>query len=97
MALLDPFNPRSVAFQVHRIEEGIATLPILRRDGMLEEPKRLATQLSAELTTERPELLNDGRILAVEHSLLDLANAIAARYFLQGAGFGRAEKVTGFE
>ncbi len=95
MALLDPFNPRSVAFQVNRIEEGIATLPVLRRDGILEEPKRLTTLLSAELTTERPELLNEARILAIEQSLLALANAIAARYFLQGAGQGRAEKVTG--
>ena len=95
MALLDPFNPRSVAFQVNRIEEGIATLPVLRRDGILEEPKRLTTLLRAELTTERPESLNDSRILAVEQSLLALANAIAARYFLQGANHGRAEKVTG--
>lgn len=95
MALLDPFNPRSVAFQVNRIEEGIATLPVLRRDGILEEPKRLTTLLSAELTAERPELLNDLRILAVEQSLLALANAIADRYFLQGAAQGRAERVTG--
>ena len=28
MALLDPFNPRSVAFQINRIDEGISTLPI---------------------------------------------------------------------
>ena len=40
MALLDPFNPRSVVFQVNRIDEGIATLPVLRRDGILEEPKQ---------------------------------------------------------
>jgi uncharacterized circularly permuted ATP-grasp superfamily protein/uncharacterized alpha-E superfamily protein len=97
MALLDPFNPRSVAFQVNRIDEGISTLPVLRRDGMLEEPRRLTTLLRAELTTERAEALNDARILAIEQSLLTLANAIAARYFLQGAGQGRAEKITGFE
>jgi uncharacterized alpha-E superfamily protein len=95
MALLDPFNPRSVAFQVNRIEEGIATLPDLRKDGILEEPKRLATLLSAELMTERAEALNDSRILAVEQKLLALANAIATRYFLQSASQGRAEKVTG--
>jgi uncharacterized circularly permuted ATP-grasp superfamily protein/uncharacterized alpha-E superfamily protein len=97
MALLDPFNPRSVAFQVNRIDEGISTLPVLRRDGMLEEPRRLTTLLRAELTTERAESLDDSRILAVEQGLLTLANAIAARYFLQGAGQVRAEKVTGFE
>jgi uncharacterized alpha-E superfamily protein len=97
MALLDPFNPRSVTFQVARIDEGIATLPVLRRDGILEEPRRLATLLRAKLTTERAESLDDARILAIEEELLALANAIAARYFLHGAGPGRAEKVTGLE
>ena len=97
MALLDPFNPRSVAFQVNRIDEGLGTLPVLRRDGMLEEPRRLTTLLQAELTTERAESLDDARILAFEQKLLVLANAIAARYFLQGAGESRAEKVTGLE
>ncbi len=97
MALLDPFNPRSVAFQVNRIDEGIGTLPILRGDGMLEEPRRLTTLLRAELMTERAELVDDSRILAIEQRLLSLANAIAARYFLQGANQARAEKVTGLE
>ena len=98
MALLDPFNPRSVArFRVNQIDEGISTLPVLRRDGMLEEPRRLTTPLRAKLTSERAESLDDSRIFAVEQELLALANAIAARYFLQGATQGRAEKVTGFE
>ena len=95
MALLDPFNPRSVAFQVNRIDEGIGTLPVLRKDGMLEEPRRLTSLLRAALTTERAETLDESSILGVEQRLLALANAIAARYFLQGAGHGRAEKVTG--
>ncbi len=95
MALLDPFNPRSVVFQVSRIDEGISTLPVLNRDGILEEPKRLATLLRAELTAEQAETLNESSILSVEHRLLALANAIAARYFLQGAGQARAENVTG--
>ena len=59
MALLDPFNPRSVVFQVNRIDEGIATLPELRRDGIPEEPRRLTTLLAAELATERAEALDD--------------------------------------
>jgi uncharacterized circularly permuted ATP-grasp superfamily protein/uncharacterized alpha-E superfamily protein len=95
MALLDPFNPRSVAFQINRIDDGMKTLPILRRDGILEEPSRLTTILKAELMTERAETLDDSGILAVEQRLLALGNAIAIRYFLQGADQGRAEKVTG--
>src|SRR5208283_6162649 len=65
MALLDPFNPRSVAFQVNRIDEGIATLPELRPDGIFEEPKALTTLLGAELATERAERLDDARILEI--------------------------------
>jgi uncharacterized alpha-E superfamily protein len=95
MALLDPFNPRSVAFQVNRIDEGIASLPVLREDGMLEEPRRLASLLEADLTAQRPESFDESSILSVEQRLLALANAIAGRYFLQGAGQRRAEKTTG--
>ena len=95
MALLDPFNPRSVGFQVASIDDHIATLPILRQDGMLEEPRRLSTQLRAELATQDAEKIEDAAILTLEQRLMTLAETIAARYFLQGANHARAEKVTG--
>jgi uncharacterized circularly permuted ATP-grasp superfamily protein/uncharacterized alpha-E superfamily protein len=95
MALLDPFNPRSVGFQVASIDDHIATLPILRQDGMLEEPRRLSTQLRAELATQDAEKIDDAAVLGLEQRLMILAEAIAARYFLQGAHHARAEKVTG--
>ena len=95
MALLDPFNPRSVAFQAAAIDDHIAALPILRQDGMLEEPRRLSTQLRADLATEDAEKIDDQAILGVEQRLMSLGEAIAARYFLQGAHHARAEKVTG--
>ena len=41
MALLDPFNPRSVAFQVNLIDEHLAALPALKQDGVPEEPRRM--------------------------------------------------------
>ena len=95
MALLDPFNPRSVAFQVNGVDDALGALPTLRQDGMPEEPRRLATQLRAELSTRRAETLEDADILAVEQRLMALAEAIGARYFLQGAQFVRSEKVQG--
>jgi uncharacterized circularly permuted ATP-grasp superfamily protein/uncharacterized alpha-E superfamily protein len=95
MALLDPFNPRSVAFQVAAIDDHIAALPILRQDGMLEEPKRLSTQLRADLATQDADRIEDQAVLGLEQRLMMLAEAIAARYFLQGAHHARAEKVTG--
>ena len=95
MALLDPFNPRSVAFQTKLIEEHIANLPVLRQDGLPEEPLRLATLLGAELAAEYADRMEDSRILAIEQRLATLAEAIATRYFLQGASQARAEKVIG--
>ncbi len=92
MALLDPYNPRSVAFQTRRIEEHIATLPVLRQDGIPEEPLRLATRLSAELDTEVADRLEDASVLGIENRLTQLAEAIARRYFLHGAS-ARAEKI----
>jgi uncharacterized alpha-E superfamily protein len=95
MALLDPFNPRSVAFQVNVIDDQISALPALRQDGVPEEPRRIATLLRAELAAEYPDRLDDSRILAIQQRLMSLAEAIATRYFLQGATHGRAEKITG--
>ena len=91
MALLDPFNPRSVAFQVNLIDEHLTALPALKQDGVPEEPRRLATLLRAELAAEYADRVDDQRILAVEQRVMTLADAIAARYFLQGAAAGRAE------
>jgi uncharacterized circularly permuted ATP-grasp superfamily protein/uncharacterized alpha-E superfamily protein len=95
MALLDPFNPRSVAFQAKLIVEHIAALPLLRQDGFPEEPSRLAALLSAELASEYADKIEDQRILAFEQKLAALAEAIASRYFLQGASQARSEKVLG--
>jgi hypothetical protein len=61
----------------------------------LEEPARLATLLNAELASEYADKLEDSRILAIEQRLANLAEAIATRYFLQGASHARAEKVIG--
>ena len=95
MALLDPFNPRSVAFQVAAIDDHIAGLPVLRQDGVLEEPRRLSMQLLAELSTEDADAMDGRAILAVEQKLANLADAIGARYFLQSGKAKRAEKVMG--
>ncbi len=95
MALLDPYNPRSVAFQMRLIESHISSLPVLRQDGLPEEPMRLATLLRAELAAEYADRLEDMSILAIEQRLAALAESIANRYFLQGAAHGRAEKIMG--
>lgn len=95
MALLDPYNPRSVAFQTERLAEHIATLPLLRQDGMLEAPNRIAIEVSADLATKVASCVTSEFVLSVERRLMGLADAVAARYFLQGANATRAEKQMG--
>ena len=95
MVLLDPFNPRSVAFQVERLHEHLCDLPLLREDGMLEEPRLIVTKLAAQVATASASNLDAKTILAFERTLLSLADAIGGRYFLQGPAEGRAEKAIG--
>ncbi|WGJ16437.1 circularly permuted type 2 ATP-grasp protein [Methylocapsa sp. D3K7] len=95
MVVLDPFNPRSVAFQIERLDEHLETLPLLSDDGMLETPRRLILQLAADAATATAASLNNEKILGFEQSLLGLADAIAARYFLQGPHVARADKSSG--
>lgn len=85
LVMLDPYNPRSVAFQIERLDAEIASLPTLSDDGMLEEPRRLALRLAADSRTMAASQLDRAGILQVEQALMTLSGAIAERYFLPNA------------
>lgn len=85
LVMLDPYNPRSVAFQIERLDAEIAALPSLSDDGMLEEPRRLALKLAAECRTAEASRLDRASILLFEQLLMGLSSAVADRYFLQNA------------
>jgi uncharacterized circularly permuted ATP-grasp superfamily protein/uncharacterized alpha-E superfamily protein len=85
MVLLDPFNPRSLAFQVFALKDHLAALPSLLDDGMLEEPNRILLPLATTVETGEAASLDAEAVLGVELSLTQLSNAISDRYFLQGA------------
>ncbi len=95
MALLDPNNPRSVAFQVERINAHLAGLPTLRQDGLLEAPQRMARMLDADIAVSQAAMLDGQKILGFEQSLLRLAEAIEDRYFQRGSNAVRAETPKG--
>jgi uncharacterized circularly permuted ATP-grasp superfamily protein/uncharacterized alpha-E superfamily protein len=85
MVILDPFNTRSLAFQVEAVREHLATLPSLQADGMLEEPSRILLPLAAQVETLDAAHLDSDTILAFERTLSRLSDAVADRYFLHGA------------
>ncbi len=86
LVMLDPYNPRSVAFQVERLDAEIAALPTLADDGMLEAPRRLVLRLAADCRTMEASRLDRTSILLFEQLLMGLSGAIADRYFLQNSG-----------
>jgi uncharacterized circularly permuted ATP-grasp superfamily protein/uncharacterized alpha-E superfamily protein len=95
LVVLDPYNPRAVAFQVVSLNEHLAALPSLNEDGILEAPRRLAVSLATDLTTQDVAQVDARLLLAVEQRLMALADAIGRRYFPFGQDAARPEKLTG--
>jgi uncharacterized alpha-E superfamily protein len=95
LAVLDPYNPRSVAFQVAALNEHIAALPSLKEHGLIERPQRLAVAVQAMLATAEAEKLEVKTLFALEQDLLNLADAIGLHYFPHGPNAARPEKLTG--
>ena len=95
LIMLDPFNPRSLAFQIVALKEHLSALPTLVEDGMLEEPGRLLVRLSSAIETEDAAHLTPRKALELEQRLLQLSDAVAVRYFLQGPDALPTKKLTG--
>ena len=95
LAVLDSYNPRSVAFQVEALNEHIASLPALKETGLIERPQRLAVGLRSTLATAEAATLDVKTLFALEQDLLSLADAIGAHYFPHGPNASRPEKLTG--
>src|SRR6266704_1197589 len=95
LVVLDPYNPRSVAFQVFALNDHIASLPTLKEGGLIERPQRLAVALQAALTTSEAASLDTKTLFALEQDLLNLADAVGLHYFPHGPNATRPEKLTG--
>jgi uncharacterized circularly permuted ATP-grasp superfamily protein/uncharacterized alpha-E superfamily protein len=95
LVVLDPYNPRSVAFQVCALNDHISELPALKEGGLIERPQRLAVALRGRLTTGEAAELDSKWLFALEQDLLTLADAIGSHYFPHGASASRPEKLTG--
>ncbi len=83
LVLLDPDNPRALAFQVAEIVQHLAALPSLRDDNVPEAPLRAARALLGELHAASAADMTTERLAVIEVRLLSLSDAISARYFLQ--------------
>ncbi len=82
---LDPGNPRGIAFQVDTIVQHLCKLPVLNDAGIAEPQQRIAARLTAGIAMGSANRLDRGWVLEINQQLQLLSDAIATRYFLQGA------------
>jgi uncharacterized circularly permuted ATP-grasp superfamily protein/uncharacterized alpha-E superfamily protein len=85
MVLLDPYNTRSLAYQIQAIHAHLDALPALVDDGMPEEPVRILADLSGRVTTQSAAAATPNVVFGFEEQLCRLSAAVGDRYFLQGA------------
>jgi uncharacterized circularly permuted ATP-grasp superfamily protein/uncharacterized alpha-E superfamily protein len=81
LVVLDPNNPRSVAYQLARIEAHLAALPKRGDDSRLSPPEQIAAALSTQIRTADAASLDEASFLGFEGSLMKLADVVAATYF----------------
>jgi len=77
LTVLDPSNPRSLAFQFEEIESHLAAMPHMRADGRLSLPFQIALATSAKLKTTDAARVDDTMITTIETALLHLSEAIS--------------------
>ena len=85
LVALDPGNPRGLAFQVEAIVAHLAALPVLSDAGIAEAQQRVAGQIAAVVRTAQADTLDVALLADMEAQFAQLSDAIARRYFLQGA------------
>ncbi len=94
LVALDPGNPRGLAYQAVEIAAHLAKLPTLDDDGIAEAQQAQAVALVALVTTTRAVEVHATMLNEVTSRLSLLSNAVARRYFLQGAEALRAAGLT---
>jgi uncharacterized alpha-E superfamily protein len=80
LTVLDPSNPRSVAFQFEQIESHLAAMPHTRPDGRLSLPRQISMATAAKLRTAEAARVDDRLILSVESALMHLSEAISSTF-----------------
>jgi uncharacterized alpha-E superfamily protein len=81
LVVLDPNNPRSLAYQLGRIETHLAALPRQSADGRLSPPEQIAITLATRFRTAEASALDAPTLLGAEDALMHLADVIASTYF----------------
>ena len=80
LVVLDPNNPRSVVFQLDRIEAHLRALPKRNSSGRLSPVQQIAAAIATRLRTVDAAAVNEALIGDIEQALMKLSDAISAAY-----------------
>jgi uncharacterized alpha-E superfamily protein len=80
LVMLDPNNPRSMAFQLDAIEAHLSALPGRGAAGRLSPVQQVAAALATRLRTVDVGKMDETLILDAEHALMKLSDAVTAAY-----------------
>jgi len=80
LVMLDPNNPRSMAFQLDRIEAHLSALPGRSATGRLSPVQQVAAALATRLRTVDVAAVDETLILEAEQALMKLSDAITTAY-----------------
>jgi uncharacterized alpha-E superfamily protein len=78
--MLDPNNPRSVVYQLDRIEAHLIALPKHVADGRLSPPQQIAASVATKLRTADAATIEDSLIVDCEVELMRLSEATGTAY-----------------
>jgi uncharacterized circularly permuted ATP-grasp superfamily protein/uncharacterized alpha-E superfamily protein len=81
LLMLDPSNPRSVAFQLEQIGRHLMRLPGVSPDGRLSASESAVTLMLAELKTADAEQLANTDMARFETALMGVSDEVVLRYF----------------
>ena len=76
LVMLDPNNPRSVVYQLDRIEAHLAALPKHVADGRLSPPQQIAASIATGLRTADAARIDPDLIVLSENALMKLSETI---------------------
>ncbi len=81
LVLLEPNNPRSVAFSLAEIAKHLETLPNARGTQGPAGPLKEAEARAAEIAELDPASISDDRLIGIENGMMRISNEISLTYF----------------
>ena len=76
LIMLDPNNPRSVAYQLDRIETHLAALPQHQDTGRLSPVQQIAASIATRLRTADAAQIDGAQIFDIENALMKLSEEV---------------------